>query len=119
VAPPPQKKSNVLRIVLIVVGVLVLVCAGVIFALVRFVGDTLSYDVGNCLTELPSSEVETAYNGTLVSCDSADAAARIVEVHEGGSLADADSLCANAPGYVASVAVQTGSSTRLLCLAEA
>jgi hypothetical protein len=107
--------------VLIVLGVLVVLCGIGIFAAVRLVGNALenTYDVGNCLSEMPSTEFETAYNGELVSCDSAEAVARIVEVHDGGSLADADTLCANAPGYVAAVGVSIGDNTRLLCLADA
>jgi len=119
-AAPPKKKSNVLRIVLIVVGVAVVLCAAGIFALVKFVGNALenTYEVGNCLTAMPVTDVETVYRGSVVSCDSADAEARIVEVHDGASLAQADQLCAGAPGYVAAVAVAIGNNSRLLCLAE-
>jgi hypothetical protein len=120
-APPPAKKSKVGRIVLIVVGVIAVLCIGGIFAIVKFAGNILgaAYDVGNCLNEMPGSETATTYNGTLVSCDSADAAAKIVQVHDNASLDDADSLCASAPGYVAAVEVPiSDTNNRVLCLAE-
>jgi hypothetical protein len=130
-APPPvaspPKKSNALKIVLIVVGVVVVLCfAGIVGAvlLLRKVADEYGYNVGNCLNEMPTSEFQTAYNGELVACDSADAVAKIVQVHEVedvyDALENADNLCANAPGYVASVGISNlgGNGGRLLCLAE-
>ena len=116
-AAPPPKKSNALKIVLIVVGVIALLCVGGIvaaFALVRGAVEDYTYSVGNCLNELPTSDFETAYNGELVACDNAEAVARIVEVHD-GSLAEADTLCENAPGYVAAVGI---GADKVLCLAE-
>jgi hypothetical protein len=113
--------------VLIVLAVVAVLCVGGIVAgvlLLRNVADQFGYNVGNCLDEMPTSEVETAYNGVVVPCDSSKAVAKIVAVHEvddvGAALDNADTLCANAPGYAASVGIQNlnGDGGRLLCLAE-
>src|SRR5690606_21211125 len=119
--PPPKKKGGALKIVLIVLGALVVLCGVAVFVVARFLGDRIqdfAYAEGNCLNELPTSESVTAYNGSLVACDSADAAAKIVAVVEvddaNAALNDADSLCADAPGYVAAVGVEIGNSHRLL-----
>jgi hypothetical protein len=130
-APPPPaappKKSNALKIVLIVLAVLVVLCIGGVVAgafLLRNVVNQFGYNVGNCLDEMPVSEFQTEYNGVVVPCDSPEAVAKIVAVHEVDDVQDAldnaDTLCANAPGYVASVGLRTGSGSggRLLCLAE-
>lgn len=125
-ATAPPKKRSALKIVLIVLGVVVVLCGVGLFALVRLLGGAIqefAYSEGNCLDKLPDSEFVTTYDGSIVSCDSADAAARIVQVVEvddaNAALLDSDSLCADAPGYVAAVGVTVGNSNRLLCLAEA
>jgi hypothetical protein len=106
--------------------VIVVLCVAGIFLAARFLGDALqqyTYSEGNCLDEMPGSEFVTTYNGSLVPCDSAEAEARIVQVVEvddaNEALLDADTLCADAPGYVGAVGVTIGSSNRLLCLADA
>lgn len=127
-APPPAvppKKSNALKIVLIVLGVIAALCivcgVGGFFVLRNFL-DKYGYNVGNCLDQMPVSEVRSDYYGAVVSCDSPEAEARIVAVHRvddvEAALDESDTLCADAPGYVASVAIPTGSTGLLLCLAE-
>lgn len=127
-APPPAappKKRSPLKIVLIVLAVIVglcLVCgiAGVV--LFRNFMDRYGYKVGNCLDRMPTAEVQTTYYGGVVPCDSPEAEARIVKVDRvddvDAALADAATFCADAPGYVAAVAIPTGSTGLLLCLAE-
>lgn len=115
---PPQKKSNVLKIVLIVLGVVVLLCAAGIFALVKLVSGALDFSVGNCVDVSPTSAVAVPVDPRAVSCDSPEAESKIVAVHEGATLVEADTLCADAPGYIGSLQVTIGSNTKLLCLAD-
>lgn len=117
-APPPKKKSNALKIVLAVVGVLVVLCGVGIFALARLVSSALDFSAGNCVNVMPTSEVAVEVTPIAVSCDSAEAQAKIIAVHEGKTLDEADTLCATDPSYIAALQLSRGSSVTLLCLAE-
>jgi hypothetical protein len=115
---PPQKKSNALKIVLIVLGAVVVLCGIGIFALVKVVSDALDFSVGNCVNVSPVSEVAVPVDPVAVSCDSPEAESKIVAVHEGATLLQADTLCADAPGFIGALQVTIGSNTKLLCLAD-
>jgi hypothetical protein len=108
--------------VLIVVGVLVVLCGVGIFAAVKLIGNAVdqAYDEGNCLDQLPLSSEIVEVTPVVVSCDSAQAQARIVSAHDGRTVADGDALCSAEPDAVAFIQLTLpNGDTRLLCLAEA
>jgi hypothetical protein len=115
---PPQKKSNALKIVLIVLGAVVVLCGLGVFALVKLVSSALDFSVGNCVNVKPDSVVAVQVDPVAVSCDSPEAESKIVAVHENASLVDAETLCADAPGFIGAMQVRIGNNTKLLCLAD-
>lgn len=116
----PPRWGSIARAVVVIVG-LAAVVFGLRYVIVRVLDDTLDvdYSVGKCLDQLPVSDVETDYDGSPVPCDSAEAVAKIVEVHDGATLDQAERLCLDVPGYVAAVSISRRDLTRVLCLAEA
>ena len=80
--PPAKKKSPVLKIILIVVGLVVALCvAGVVAAV--FLGDSVTTaKVGDCITETVEADASDA---KVVDCGDAKAANKVVGIEEGKS----------------------------------
>ncbi len=112
--PPPAKKSNALKITLIVVAAVVVLCGGGFAGLVA-VARTLqanAFEVDRCLDYYPEGVFETDVDPSVVDCGDPEARSRIVAIFEDSTTADMEELCP----LTATAGLQR--DTTLYCLVE-
>lgn len=119
---PPAKKKSKGKIFLIVAIVLIAVCAVGGFVGYKLLSKAVdvAYAEGNCLDVLPTSTSVSDIQAKPVSCTDAKAAAKILKVADGKTLADGDAVCGPVAGAVSYIEIpKTDGTFKLLCLGPA
>jgi hypothetical protein len=122
ITPAPAaapKKSNTGKIIAIIAVVLLILCAGGIFAAYKLLNKAVdvAYAEGNCVDQLNTGAAASVAIPQPVSCSDSKAKAKILKVYDDKKAADAEELCGNVAGAVSFVEIRlTSGSTKLLCL---